>query len=56
MDHVWKEGKRLMAAHRPAASIDEFAQQATEWLLPLRPQEARRQAGILSPVFWLRRV
>jgi transposase len=54
MDHLWKEWKRLMAANRQAASIDELAREATEWGLPLRPQEALRKAGILSPAFWLR--
>jgi transposase len=56
MDHLWKELKRLIAANRQAASIDELAREATEWVLPLRPQEALRKAGILSPAFWLRGV
>jgi len=56
MDHLWKELKRLIAANRQAASIDKLAEEATEWVLPLRPQEALRKAGILSPAFWLRNV
>jgi transposase len=56
MDHLWKELKRLIAANRQAASIDELAQQAAEWVLQLHPQEALRKAGILSPAFWLRGV
>ena len=56
MDHVWKELKRLIAANRQAASIDDLAQEAAEWVLGLRPREALRKAGILSPTFWLRGV
>jgi transposase len=56
MDHVWKELKRLIAANRQAASIDDLAQEAAEWVLQLRPREALRKAGILSPTFWLRGV
>jgi transposase len=56
MDHVWKELKRLIAAHRQAASIDDLAQEAAGWVLGLRPREALRKAGILSPTFWLRGV
>jgi hypothetical protein len=56
MDHLWKELKRLIAANRQAARIDDLAQQAAEWVLPLRPREALRRAGILSPAFWLRGV
>jgi hypothetical protein len=55
-DHLWKELKRLIAANRQAASIDELAERAAAWVLPLRPREARRKAGILSPSFWLRGV
>ena len=64
MDHLWKELKRLIAANRQAASIDDLVEQATEWVLPLRPPwvlplrppEALRKAGILSSTFWLRGV
>ena len=56
MDHVWKELKRLIAANRQAASIDDLAQEAAEWVLQLRPREALRKTGILSPTFWLRGV
>jgi transposase len=56
MDHIWKELKRLIAANRQAAGIDDLAQQAAEWVLQLRPREALRKAGILSPSFWLRGV
>jgi hypothetical protein len=53
MDPVGKELKRLIAAHRPAARIDTLAQQAADGILPLNTQAALRQAGILSPNFWL---
>jgi transposase len=56
MDHLWKERKRLLAANQQAANIDELAEKAAHWVLQLRPQEALRQAGILSPTFWLRGV
>jgi DDE superfamily endonuclease len=56
MDHWWRELKRLIAANRQAASIDELAGQAADWVLGLRPREALRKAGILSPTFWLRGV
>lgn len=55
-DHIWKKWKRLIAANRQAASLDDLAQQAAEWVLPLRPREALRKAGILSPTFGLRGV
>jgi transposase len=56
MDHLWRELKRLIAANRQAASIDELAGEAADWVLGLRPREALRKAGILSPTFWLRGV
>jgi DDE superfamily endonuclease len=56
MDHLWKELKRLIAANRQAANIEQLAEEAAEWVLPLRPREARRKAGALSPKFWLRGV
>jgi DDE superfamily endonuclease len=54
MDQLWRELKRLVAANRQAASIEDLAQQAEAWVLGLGPQEALRQAGILSPRFWLK--
>jgi transposase len=56
MDQLWKELKRLLAANRQAANIDELAEKAADWVLQLRPREALRKAGILSPTFWLRGV
>jgi transposase InsO family protein len=54
MDQLWRELKRLVAANRQAASIEDLAQQAEDGVLGLRPQEALCQAGILSPRFWLK--
>jgi hypothetical protein len=54
MDQWWREWKRLVAANRPATSIEDWAQQAEDGVLGLRPQEALRKAGILSPRFWLK--
>jgi transposase len=56
MDHLWKELKRLMAANRQAANIEQLAEEAAEWVIQLRPREALRKAGALSPKFWLRGV
>jgi transposase len=56
MDHLWKELKRLIAANRQAAHIEQLAEEAAEWVLQLRPREALRKAGLLSPAFWLREV
>jgi DDE superfamily endonuclease len=54
MDQLWRELKRLIAANRQAASIDELTEQAAQWVLGLSKQEALRKTGILSPNFWLR--
>jgi transposase InsO family protein len=54
MDQLWRELKRLVAANRQAASADELACQAEEWVLSLRPRQALRKAGLLAPRCWLR--
>jgi transposase len=54
MDQLWKELKRLIAANRQATSIDALAEEAVDWILRLSTEEALRQAGILSPHFWLK--
>jgi transposase InsO family protein len=56
MDQLWRELKRLVAANRQAANIEDLAQQAEDWVLGLRPREALRKAGLLSPRFWLKRL
>jgi len=54
MDQLWRELKRLVAANRQAASIEDLARQVEDWVLGLRPQQALRKTGILSPCFWLK--
>ena len=54
MDQLWKELKRDVAANRQAASIDDLADRASQWLLNLTPAQARRKSGMASCRFWLR--
>ncbi len=56
MDQLWRELKRLIAANRQAASIDDLAAEAAEWVLRLTPQQAFRKAGMLSKRFWLKKL
>jgi transposase len=56
VDHLWRELKRLIAANRQFATIDEEAEYAEGWLLGLTARQALRKAGILSDDFWLKRV
>jgi DDE superfamily endonuclease len=54
MDQLWREWKRLVAANRRAARIEELTRQAEDWVLGLRPQPAWRKTGVLSPCFGLK--
>ena len=54
MDQLWKELKRDVAANRQAASIDDLADRASQWVLNLTPAQARRKSGMASSKFWLR--
>ena len=54
MDQLWKELKRDVAANRQAASIDELAERARQWVLNLTPAHARRKSGMTSSKLWLR--
>jgi transposase len=54
MDQLWKELKRNVAANRQAASIDNLADRACQWVLNLTPSKARRKSGMASSKFWLR--
>ena len=54
MDQLWKELKRDVAANRQAASIDNLADRACQWVLNLTPSKARRKSGMASSKFWLR--
>ena len=53
MDQLWKELKRDVAANRQAASIDNLAERACQWVLNLTPSQARRKSGMASSKFWL---
>jgi transposase len=53
MDQLWKELKRDVAANRQAASIDDLAGRASQWVLNLTPAQARRKSGMASNRFWL---
>ena len=54
MDQLWKELKRDVAANRQAASIDDLADRASQWVLNLTSAQARRKSGMASARFWLR--
>jgi len=54
MDQLWKELKRDVAANRQAASIDNLAERACQWVLNLTSSQARRKSGMASSKFWLR--
>ena len=54
MDQLGKELKRDVAANRQAASIDNLAERACQWVLNLTPSKARRKSGMASSKFWLR--
>jgi transposase len=54
MDQLWKELKHNVAANRQAASIDDLADRARQWVLDLTPAQARRKSGMASSKFWLR--
>ena len=54
MDQLWKELKRNVAANRQAASIEDLAERARQWVLNLTPAQARRKSGMASSKFWLR--
>lgn len=50
MDQLWRDLKRLVAANQQAKSIDDLAAQAVRWVMKLTPRQARRKAGMSSPV------
>ena len=54
MDQLWKELKRNAAANRQAASIDDLADRASQWMLNLTPAQARWKSGMASSKFWIR--
>ena len=44
----------ILGTNPQAESIDTLADNAAEWLLTLKPQQARRKAGMTSKRFWLK--
>lgn len=54
MDHLWRHGKAVVSVNRQYQTVDEHMDRLMSQLLSLSPQQARRQAGILSERFWLR--
>ena len=49
MDQLWRELKRLIAANRQAAAIDDLALEAAHWVLGLSRAEARRKPSNRGP-------
>src|SRR3954464_7351787 len=56
MDQLWRELKRLIAAHRQAISANALASDAADWVLGLTPQQGRRKTGMASQHYWLRKL
>ena len=53
-EDVWREMKRVVAANRAYADVDELAQRAVGWLDDRSPDEVLRIAGLQSSKFdWL---
>jgi len=53
MDHLWGHGKDHVCANRQYDDIDAETERFIAYLQDLSNQEALRQAGLLSPDFWL---
>jgi DDE superfamily endonuclease len=54
MDHLWGHGKDHVCANRQYDDIEAETQRFIAYLQGLSNHEALRQAGLLSPHFWLR--
>ena len=53
-EDVWREMKRVVAANRAYADVDELAQRGVGWLDDRSPNEILRIAGLQSSKFdWL---
>jgi len=53
-EDVWREMKRVVAANRAYADVDELAQRGVDWLDDRSPDELLRIAGLRSSKFdWL---
>jgi len=53
MDHLWGHGKDHMCADRQYADLDAEVERFVTYLRGLSNRDALRQAGLLSPDFWL---
>src|SRR4051794_10044855 len=53
MDHRWGHGKDHICANRQYDDLDAEVERFIAYLQGLSNQEVRRQAGLLSPDFWL---
>ena len=54
MDQLWGHGKDHLCANKQYGNIDQEASRFIRYLKGLPDHEALRQAGIVSPDFWLR--
>jgi transposase len=54
MDHLWGHGKDHVCANRQYDDIDAETERFIAYLRGLSNREAMRQAGLLSPNFWLK--
>lgn len=53
-EDLWREMKRVVAANRAYADVDELAQRGVNWLDDCSPNEILRVAGLQSSKFdWL---
>lgn len=53
MDHLWGHGKDHICADRQYDDLDAEVERFIAYLQGLSNRDARRQAGLLSPDFWL---
>jgi transposase len=53
VDHLWRHLTREVLANEPTPTLDGTVKQALDYWWSLTPRERLRQAGVLSPDFWL---
>ena len=56
VDQLWRRVTDEALANEPTPTLVATAQRLADHILGMSPGERRRQAGILSDTFWLRRV
>jgi len=54
MDHLWRDAKKTILANRQYSTIQEEVRLFITYVRGLKPSDALRKAGTLSPHFWLR--